>query len=239
MTNTYSKLRQTCSVLTLCAAVTALAGCAAEDQPRRWITFGTWQQGPNYAQPEVRTVDIQHVVKFDSKSQDMSDVEREALVMFLRQNGLQPGAQLAVASSAKSATQTARSASRLAAVQGELNRVGMTSNVVSATTSNPSITGDEIVVFAQTVAVVQPTCAGYNAPIALDQEWRPIGQLGCANAVNLGLMVANPADLMQGRPLGPGDAEHQTQAITRYRTGTVYPQGDAQNAVPFRVTTTK
>ena len=39
-----------------------------------------------------------------------------------------------------------------------------------------------------------------------DQEWRPIGQLGCANAVNLGLMVANPADLATGRPLAQLDA---------------------------------
>jgi pilus assembly protein CpaD len=169
-------------------------------------------------------------VNFDAKAMDISDVEREALAMFVRQNGIQPGTQVAVAASAKSATQIARSNNRLASVQAELHRLGMTSNVVSATTANPSISGDEVVVFAQTVAVVMPSCPGYNAPTALDQEWRPIGTLGCANAVNLGLMIANPADLATGRPLGPGDAEEQTQAIVRYRTpaGTaIFPVGPA------------
>ncbi|MGH6934385.1 MAG: CpaD family pilus assembly lipoprotein [Dongiaceae bacterium] len=237
MTNTTRKLRQTCSVLTLCLVTAAVAGCAGE--LRRQITFGTWQQSPVMSRPEVRSVDVQHVVKFDAKALEVSEIEREALGMFLRQNGIQPGTQLAVASSAKSATQIARSNNRLASVQAELNRIGMMSNVVSATTANPSISGDEVVVFAQSVAVVTPSCPGYNAPIAFDEEWRPIGTLGCANAVNLGLMVVNPSDLMYGRPLGPGDAEQQKQAIARYRTGTVYPQSDGQTNVPFRITTTK
>lgn len=236
MTNSYRKIRQTCSVLTLCLAATAVAGCG-DNQPRRWITFGTWQQAPAVPQPEARAVDVQHVVTFDAKAMDISDVEREALAMFLRQNSIQPGTQVAVASSAKSATQIARSNNRMASVRAELHRFGLTSSVVSATTANPSISGDEVVVFAQTVAVVMPTCPGYNAPTALDQEWRPIGALGCANAVNLGLMVANPADLATGRPLAPGDADAQSQAIIRYRSGQVFPQGSPQNAVPFRINT--
>lgn len=236
MTYTFRRLRQTCSVLTLCLAVTAVAGCA-DNQPRRWITFGTWKQTPAVPQATARTIDIQHVVNFDAKAMELSDIEREALVMFLRQNNIQPGTQVAVAASGKSATQIARSSNRLASVQAELHRLGVTSSVVSATTSNPSIAGDEVVVFAQTVAVMMPTCPGYNAPIALDQEWRPIGTLGCANAVNLGLMIANPSDLASGRPLAPGDAEAQRLAIIRYRTGTVFPQDNGQNTVPYRINT--
>jgi pilus assembly protein CpaD len=118
-----------------------------------------------------------------------------------------------------------------------LQRLGITSSVVQAEPTNDKSTGDEIVVFAQTVAVLPPDCPGYNTPITLDYEWRPETKLGCANAVNLGLMVANPGDLAQGRPIGPADAEAQALAIQRYRTGAVYPQGEGQQNVPFRVVT--
>lgn len=45
--------------------------------------------------------------------------------------------------------------------------------------------------------------------------------LGCTNAANLQNMVANPADLKQGRPLGPADGERETNAVHTYEAGQV------------------
>jgi len=47
--------------------------------------------------------------------------------------------------------------------------------------------------------------------------------LGCVSAVNLRAMVADPADLERGRPLGPADGERQTGAIEAYRQGKIKP----------------
>lgn len=44
--------------------------------------------------------------------------------------------------------------------------------------------------------------------------------LGCSNAMNLRSMVVNPADLEQGRPLGPADGDRTIRAIDAYRQGT-------------------
>lgn len=46
---------------------------------------------------------------------------------------------------------------------------------------------------------------------------------GCATAINLGLMVADPADLKSGRGLGPADGEYSAAAIERYRMGKTKP----------------
>ncbi len=45
--------------------------------------------------------------------------------------------------------------------------------------------------------------------------------LGCTNAANLRAMLANPADLDHGRPLGPADGGRAAQAVSDYRAGKV------------------
>ncbi|MGH6929147.1 MAG: CpaD family pilus assembly lipoprotein [Dongiaceae bacterium] len=225
--------RQTCSVLALCLAPLAISACT----DHRLVTHATWKQQEPFAQPDVRRVDVQYVVPFAPKALELSDVEREALAMFVRQNNLQPGSHVSVAAPTKTTAQTARSRNRLASVRNELQRSGISSTIVQAEPTNNDSSGDEVVVFAQTVAVLPPDCPGYNAPITLDYEWRPATRLGCANAVNLGLMVANPGDLAQGRPVSPADGEAMALGIQRYRTGQTYPSGASQANVPFRIST--
>lgn len=233
MTISNRTFRQTCSVLALCLAPLAISACT----DHRLVTHATWKQQEAFAQPEVRRVDVQYVVPFAPKALELSDVEREALAMFVRENNLQPGAHVSVASPTKTAAQAARSRNRLASVRNELQRMGISSTIVQAEPTNNQSTGDEVVVFAQTVAVLPPDCPGYNTPITLDYEWRPATRLGCANAVNLGLMVANPNDLAQGRPIGPADGEAMALGVARYRTAQTYPTGASQANVPFRVST--
>jgi pilus assembly protein CpaD len=233
MTFNNRTFRRTCSVLALCLSPLALSACT----DHRLVTHATWKQQEAFAQPDVRRVDVQYVVPFAPKALELSDVEREALAMFVRQNNLQPGAHVSVAAPTKTATQAARSRNRLASVRNELQRMGISSTIVQAESTNGQSTGDEVVVFAQTVAVLPPDCPGYNTPITLDYEWRPATRLGCANAVNLGLMVANPGDLAQGRPVGPADGEAMSLGVQRYRQGQTFPRGASQANVPFRIST--
>ena len=44
----------------------------------------------------------------------------------------------------------------------------------------------------------------------------PDSNFGCATAVNLSRMVADPTDLQQGRSLAPGDAQVLSAAVRRY-----------------------
>jgi pilus assembly protein CpaD len=232
------KLRQGTSLVALGLAAVTLTACTDSDLNHRLITEATWKQDVTPARPEVRRVNVQHAVAFVPQGLEMADVERESLDMFVQQNGLQPGTHVSVAAPTNTPVQAARARNRLAAVRTELQRMGISSTVVQAESTDHKNTGDEVVVFAQAIAILPPDCPGYNAPIALDFEWRPDTRLGCANAVNLGLMVANPSDLAQGRPVGPGDGEALAAGVGRYRADKTYPSSDAVDTVPFRVVTT-
>jgi len=45
--------------------------------------------------------------------------------------------------------------------------------------------------------------------------------LGCVTAANLRATLANPADLVRGRPLGPADGTRETLAVEAYQQGKV------------------
>jgi hypothetical protein len=59
---------------------------------------------------------------------------------------------------------------------------------------------------------------------------------GCANATNLGLMVASPADLASGRPFTGIEAQPAASAVQRYLTDKVK-QPPAPTASPFAPST--
>ena len=62
-----------------------------------------------------------------------------------------------------------------------------------------------------------PECPAWadHAPAALDNMPQP--QIGCANQRNLALSIADPADLLHGKKLGPADAVRNAAGVQRYR----------------------
>lgn len=69
--------------------------------------------------------------------------------------------------------------------------------------------------------VTPPTCGDWSQPSYPNYNNTPTAALGCATQANLGLMVANPRDLITGQKGGPVNAERAAQAIERYQTTTV------------------
>lgn len=65
--------------------------------------------------------------------------------------------------------------------------------------------------------VTPPACPNWSRRSGLDYANQPHSNFGCATETNLGLMVANPSDLVRGRKLGPADGVHQAEGIVRYR----------------------
>lgn len=69
--------------------------------------------------------------------------------------------------------------------------------------------------------VTTPACPDWSRASGVDFSNQPHSNLGCASQTNLGLMVAEPRDLVSGRKLAPADGVHQAQGVTRYREGKV------------------
>lgn len=69
--------------------------------------------------------------------------------------------------------------------------------------------------------VTLPACPDWSRESGTDFSNQPHSNFGCATQTNLGLMVAEPKDLVRGRTLAPADGVHQAEGVVRYRTGKV------------------
>jgi pilus assembly protein CpaD len=85
--------------------------------------------------------------------------------------------------------------------------------------------------------VTLPACPNWSESPNAEYTNAPSSNWGCAAAVNLGLMVASPADLVSGRTLAPTAAMPAVGAVERYLTDRVK-QPPAPTASPFAPTTT-
>ena len=67
--------------------------------------------------------------------------------------------------------------------------------------------------------VTTPACPDWGRKSGLDYANQPHSNFGCATETNLGLMVAEPRDLVRGRDLSAADGVHQAEGVVRYREG--------------------
>jgi pilus assembly protein CpaD len=207
------------SALAFLAAIVlapALQGCAEHD---RVITYATWKQATPPAEPRVQTVALTHPVSFPPRSASLAGAEKASLLEFLNRQNIGSGTRVMVKANAPDGTDAGLLADRMGEVRRVLAARGLVVDLA------PPIQGgnpDQLAVVAMKSQVAPIACPGYNAPIQLDHEERPILNPGCANAIDLGLMLENPNDLAQGRALPPADSEGQSLSIQRYRTGQTY-----------------
>ena len=75
-------------------------------------------------------------------------------------------------------------------------------------------------------------CPNWAAHAAGPFENRPSSFLGCANRMNLEMMVERPSDLVKGRPLGSSDGEREAASVKAYREGKVKPFSSGNTPAP-------
>ena len=98
---------------------------------------------------------------------------------------------------------------------------------------DPKMAGDTVRLVVHRYQVALPGCPDWTDRGGITHDNQPTGNWGCATAVNLGLMVANPGDLVWGRDGGPADGEAQVLGIQRYRKGETKPLlGGATSQAP-------
>jgi pilus biogenesis lipoprotein CpaD len=211
--------RSAFALIAALALAPALQGCENEQQDRL-ITLATWKQATPAAEPRVQAVALTHPVRFPPRSAALAGAEKTALLDFLARQNISAGTHVTLKPNAPDGTDAGLLADRMGEVRRVLAARGL---VVDLAAPIPGGSADQIAVVAMKAQVAPIACPGYNAPIQLDHEMRPILNPGCSTAIDLGLMLENPNDLAQGRALPPADAEGQSLSIQRYRTGQTYP----------------
>lgn len=106
---------------------------------------------------------------------------------------------------------------RIASISRELLQYG-----IAPTASSLGAVGrDRVIVSVGRYVVTPPACPDWSQDPASDFTNAKSSNFGCAMATNLGMMVANPADLIGGRELAHADATPAVNAVVRYQTDKV------------------
>src|SRR5271169_1814738 len=121
---------------------------------------------------------------------------------------------------------------RAAAISRELLRYG----IVASTLTLDTVPANRAIVSVGRYAVTLPTCPNWSQSLSYDFTNAFTSNYGCANATNLGLMVASPADLVNGRTLAPADGQPAVAAVERYMNDRIK-QPPAPTATPFAAST--
>jgi pilus assembly protein CpaD len=78
--------------------------------------------------------------------------------------------------------------------------------------------------------VTLPPCPNWSKPAGTDFTNSFASNYACATQTNLGQMVASPADLVSGQPLGPAAGPPAVAAVQRYMTDKVKPPVSAASS---------
>jgi pilus assembly protein CpaD len=79
-----------------------------------------------------------------------------------------------------------------------------------------AVAPNQAIVESVRYVVTLPPCPNWSKTPPLRYTNTHASNFGCADAVNLGLMVASPADLAEGRPLAAADGTPAAAAVNRY-----------------------
>ena len=87
--------------------------------------------------------------------------------------------------------------------------------------------GEAVKVIVRRYVVTLPGCPDWTGRPGISYDNATSSNFGCATAVNFGLMVADPGDIVAGRHPGLLDGEFAARSIERYRKGETTPlKGD-------------
>jgi pilus assembly protein CpaD len=195
-------------VTSLLLVLGSIAGCTTPQS-------SLWSEADAHREIHVQRIELHHDVAFAKGSSDLTQAESKRLDDFItrQQVGYGDAVEIRVPGNDQ------RAEARQAATVGErLTREG-----VAFTRSPVASPGGVRVAVVRSVAI-PPACPDWRKP---DDDGDPsntaMSNFGCANMRNLGLMIADPSELLVGRSSTSGAGEPLAAGVERYRIGKVTP----------------
>ena len=159
----------------------------------------------------VDTARSVYTIAFAPGAGALNPSEAARLFNYVAAGGIQPADNVTLA---VGAMDSKLAESRRNHVTAALRRQG-----VGATVRIASDTGagrDRVTIVIERSVVTLPDCPNWSKP-PVDHTGAVSSNFGCANVTDLGLMVANPADLLGGRRPGPPESETAIASIQTFR----------------------
>jgi pilus assembly protein CpaD len=163
-------------------------------------------EAPNRLQVDGATSQL--ALAFAPGSARLGAGEAAHLDRLVASGAIQPADRVAISASGAPPLADAR----VAAISSRLLRWG----IVADARPIAAVPPNRAIVMVGRYAVTLPPCPNWSMPRANDFTNAPPSNFGCATAVNLGLMVASPGDLVASRQLAPADGKPAAAAVDRY-----------------------
>jgi pilus assembly protein CpaD len=152
-------------------------------------------------------------LRFVAGSARLQGVDAARLRRWVAHGMIQPSDRVSVATAGPPALAAARFAT--------ISRALLRYRIVADRMTPAALPPNRAVIDSVRYLVTLPPCPNWSKPPDGDFTNAPASNFGCANADNLALMVASPADLVSGRALGPTGGKVAAAAVARYDIGQV------------------
>lgn len=211
MTDTnHMPLRQLTVIGLACLAVAACSPKQGE-LGDNLFPHGKWAQISPTKDNMVEVVTLRHVVAFRGDEPGLDSDARGALDKFIHDNHINVRDQIVVQASADSQGRLGKG--RVSEIQSDFAQRGLLASASVATPGPSAPSHNEVAVLVTRAVVIPPDCSVPQP----DPTLRPDDPWGCSVNAALGMMVANPLDLVEGQDIGPADGEQASAALRRYR----------------------
>ncbi|MGE0747669.1 MAG: CpaD family pilus assembly lipoprotein [Rhodospirillales bacterium] len=193
------------------ALAAAIAACAPPTQH--------WSPSEAPKANKVDWVQFNHAVVFPTGATALPASEREMLDRFMMESAVAYGDQVRI--SASGAAQTPAQQTQAERREAAIIDYFRSRNVIATRGPRPrdgSPADATVTVAVGRYVVTPPKCPDWSKPSGFDPENTTGSNYGCATQTNLGLMLADPGDLLRGRELGPADGRFAQGAQERYQT---------------------
>ena len=154
---------------------------------------------------KVDWVTFNHNVGFASPSSSLSKAERSEISRFLAEVDIGYSDRVFIRGKTGSGNH------QVAAVEKYLRKLKLRPEIVIARGAKRPVS-----VVVGRYLVTTPRCPDWSKQPGLDSANRRSSNFGCATTSNLGLMVADPGDLVHGQAMGPSDGQKGAKPINKY-----------------------
>ncbi len=170
-----------------------------------------WSQNDTIKRNSVTLHHLTHDLQFAADQTGITDAQAAELNRFLARSMAGYGDTFTIDSASDPASEDRREA-----IASYLRARGLEVSLQPAAFGG-SVAPNAVRLILNRYVVTPPPCPDWRKPATTDFNNQVGSNFGCATETNLGLMVANPRDLVAGRSLGPSDAAAAAKAVQNYR----------------------
>jgi len=214
------------SAFFLGASLLTLSACNVHDYVENFDHIRTAKT------PIVHTQDKALDLTYADRKTGVSKSHQDQLTQFITQHDVTRQDDLLITYDA-----TKRAVRRAEKLQAYLKQFGLHA-VLHATNAAEATTAQAVRLTVTQYTVQVPNCPDWSDGPYAHFNNQVSSNFGCATAANLGLMIANPKDLLQGRESSLADGVVLSNSLQGYREARPYPMtGNATGAASIDIST--